>query len=353
MTTYNICVSFVGDESDKTKIFYEGTGSYIGSTSKDKIKITDTEIIIDAKRSKRSEPEDIMKNTESTIFNQIKKGLVYYCALTGNKKKISKVEFTLNKGNPGESNKIFEKSKLKNPLDNEINKNLQFKSEALNIIFEEDAKARMLLNSLSYWLKAMSATDEGSRFEKLWRSFNAIYTYISIPLTRETNEKKKLIEVRKFIAKNSSFFPMSIGYFQSYNATTLRDIRWKELVYSQYQPGKIAEFKGLILRYKDSRMNEVFEMILPYRRKNLSSKDLKEIEDHIEKKKTAKKTCDLELLLFHVFNYMYFLRNKYFHAEKFDTTMNILANDEHKELAIMNDILSLFIVELINANKVY
>lgn len=352
MTTYDIRISFAEGTPTRNEILYNGNAEYINNNS-DRIVITNSEITISANRANRSNPEDILSNTNGTLFKQINKGLIYYCALTGNNRNISGIEIFINKGIHGEANHVYNTTELKNPLDQPISTNLYFDRNALDIIFNESEKSRILLNSLSYWLKAMSATDEGNRFEKLWRSFNAIYSGIALGITLDTQEKKKLIKVRKFIAPQESCFPKSIEYFRNYTSADLRSLRLKEWVYSDFPENKIPDLKGMVLRYNDSRINEVFEMLLAYRQKNMKQEILDVITDHIRQRKEANEHNNMELLLFHIFNYMYFLRNKYFHAEKFDTTFSILANNEHAELKKMNEILSLFLVELINANSFF
>ncbi|MNN70700.1 hypothetical protein D3C81_1865720 [compost metagenome] len=108
------------------------------------------------------------------------------------------------------------------------------------------------------------------------------------------------------------------------------------------------------MRFKDYRINQMFNEVLPYRQEFLSIEGLlNDVQKHLNHNIIGGIKCNEELLCFYILKYAYYLRNKYFHAEKSAPIFILKNNNELTELGKINQILGTFIIDLLNCNYLY
>ncbi|BET54928.1 hypothetical protein ACI43K_07570 [Bacillus subtilis] len=350
---YEIIV-FFNDESDD---FIENNNSkekkaYYDENHFDVIELTNKNIVLKCERSNDRVLSDIIKGFNSTMNKQLTKSLIFFFAINGclPEIKLVKVRKFENQRKKGEIE--YKAEQLIQPFSSSLNEALKIEESKLDVLFCKDLnKSQALMISLSLWLKGVTSKLAGDTFDCFWTSFNSLYSFISNQKT-EFNKRK---DIRSFILNNRHLFTESSSLFSAYDEKEIRRLRWREMILNDYETEKSTKaFRDFILRYKDYRLNKIFQDTLPYRKEFLSNAGyLNEVEDHIKTNISNKYKDDYELLCFYLVKYSYFLRNKYFHGEKIDSTIYLIKTTEIEELTRINEIFKVFLRELIISNDHY
>lgn len=345
---YEISIEF--DNKKANSNLFQGAIPYLGSASyTDQIDISLNEIKIVANRTNIIDLNDIFYNHNSSLYNQIIKTIVFYYANNFSCPAISKVLIT----RKGQSN-ILDKKEIKNseiiqPITNKITSNVSFNIHDIEIIFEESPKGKALLISLSYWLQAMSSSDTIFRFERLWRGFNRIYSFIGNTDSENRNHRA----LRAFNLNNPGVLNFSLPELQKYNNQKLRQsFRWRGLILNDYKtPQKTQAFHDFVLRYTDERVMKLIQETLPYRQQYLANINLLgSVNQHLNNELANPTKSDEELISLLCIKYMYYVRNKSFHGERLDGNFRLSENKETKEFKKLNNLLSKYMTDLINSN---
>ena len=377
--TYNIEINFDCKEENKT--YFNGNINYNHDiNNKDKCIIKNSSIKIEAIRNTNINPLDILTKDTTTIHTQITKCLIYYyiyerefsriTSITVSRRRDARVvaEVTIPKEN-------IEIEQVVEPFFC-LNDNYIFND--INDIFLIGNKSTTLFNSLSYLLKALNTNESSNKFEKLWKSFNAIYRYIG----KYENENNCLINLRKFIIKNEIFFSNSKSIVKNEETSDLRKkIQFRNLILNDYSTSShTVGYIAFLNRNTDKRLLTILQDTLPYREENIkkiSSIDklekrfndlnlsvlygiikqdpdnllITEVKKKLEQDIKKNIKSDIEIVAFICIKYAYFLRNKIFHAEKYDLTFRFIKNNLLYEIDWINSILENVIIELINCNN--
>lgn len=348
---YKVTIEF--KTSGVNNLLFSSSIPYLGSTSfTDDVEIYTKKIVLNCRRSSIIDLEKIFYNHNSSIYNQIIKSLVYYYALNFNCPNIKKIHITRQGALGILDEKTLEINSIIQPITNRINSNITFNPTQIQVIFQEDNKAKALLIALSYWLKAMSINDPVFTFERLWRGLNSIYSFIGA----RGNDTNCHIALRSFTLANPAAFPYSKAESNNYNSTSLRNsFRWRELILNDYSTfNKTRAFRDFILRYSDERIMNMLNETLPYRQDFLTREGIiNDVTTHIATNLATTIKSDCELISILCIKYSYFVRNKSFHGEKIDGTFRLVENKEIKELEKLNRLSSFYLCDLINSNNLY
>lgn len=350
--------------------------------SLDKLIIVNNLVTLKCERTSNIDLTNIISNEQNTIHIQIIKALIYYYLNIGRYTEILEINLTkIKKSNSTNLNLPNELIQIKQVLANNYSFANIFSEIELEDLFKNDNKSVALTNSLTFLLKAVISTETNDRFEKLWKCFNAIYSYFG----NGVNENECQIAIRKFIIQNKTDFIESVRNISAISVTELRDkIRFRDLILNDY-PTKnhTVSYIAFLYRYDNWKLNKIFKETLPYREKYL--KEVTTI-DKVEKKfnnfsniasiyhanKTNPNTeaiytevvnhldanisntttsNDIDIVMFICIKYAYYLRNKIFHAEKQDLTFRFANNNFIMNLDWINGILQNLLIELIKTNK--
>lgn len=315
---------------------------------KDTFVFQSKELTIIISRSKIYKDGSILNSNLNTIYNQIIKALLYYYSLSNDFPEIKNIEivrkrFRLDDYSYSECN-----SGIIQPIVNNQSKTYQFNKDKIKVIFEETEKGKNIRIALSYWLKGVSSNERYYKFEHLWRALNRLFMYHgNLP-----KEVDCMASLRTAIINNEVLFRKTITITNSYTTEMLRSFRWRQLILNDYDTlNKTKAFHDFILRYKDKRIMDLFNSILPYRSNNLNTKSLlNNVTNHINRNMSS--VCDAELVTILSLKYAYFVRNKMFHGEIPDSTFKLHETNEDIEIDRINDILSSLIFELIDNNNI-
>lgn len=336
-------------KSEIEELLYEGNS--LGENNiNDKLRISTYSINLICKRSKDRELSRLLTDFKSTINLQITKGISFFAAVKGSIPKIEKIVITKIDA-IGTILDTYETKKVIQPFHSTLPPDLVFTASDLKVLFDGNEKSKVLLVALSFWLKGVTASQPGESFDKLWTSFNSLYSFI----TREKGETNKLVKMKDFIISNPNLFSMSCKVFDSFDKDKIRELQWRNLILNDHENEKHTKsFHGFIMRYSDYRINQVFYDIICYRKDYLLKHNLlNDTVNHINSCIRKNEKNNIEVLTLYLIKYSYFIRNKYFHGEKINPTFHLIQNDEIEELALLNRILSTFLKELISENACF
>lgn len=338
---YRIEVLF--NETEKENIIYDDK-SYYTEMLYDHITISNRKIIIHGSRSKNIPIESILTNTTSTLYKQILKALVFAYMSTGKGYQISEIKLCKNINGEEVS---FVEHNIVQPYINPLNKEYCINTSSLQALFSNSSKIDILLNSMILFIKGF----QENNFDYYWKAFNSLYTGIS----GEDKEFEKLKFMREFIEINQSSFSNSLNLMDKDEKDDIRSLRIRDFILNNFPTrNETKQFKEFIVRFTDYRLNQMFAEVLPYRQEFLSLEGLLfSVQSHIEFHKAQGLKYNEQLLCFYILKYSYYLRNKYFHAEKTSPVFILKSNNELTELDKINEIMCTFIVDMFNCSHLY
>lgn len=224
--------------------------------------------------------------------------------------------------------------------------------DAARALFGEDRKSKCILTAVIQLLKANAESDPTAQFERCWKALNRLYSFIGGASTDFENQKA----LRQFVLDNPGSFPCSLSIVTGLTQERLRnEFRWRAMILNNHptlrRSNSLADF---IRRYEDCRVMLLLKELLPYRQDHLSTLGrYNEVLTHINHHITQDTTNDSELLALLAIKYAYFVRNKLMHGESTDVSFSVLPNSEELELSWVAKLTQRFVVELLNAGKLY
>ncbi len=334
----DFCLS-VNVKSNNISLNWNGL-SYYTDNYVDKISIMDGKIEIQGSRSKLGSLSFILFNTNSSLYRQIVKALSFYYLCTGDALIIEKV--TLKKQDLEETEAEFLQ-----PFQKSLSPILPMQPNDLEVLFKNNYKVDQFLNSIIYFIKAI----QDQNFDNYWKSFNSIYSLISL----SDKENEKLQDIRKFVERNKLLFSRTLSLISNDTAEDIRKLRIREFILNNWPTqNTTSAFSEMVKRFSDIRIITVLDETLPYRMEFLTNEGLdRDVLLHIQNKKNLPRKDDVELLCFYILKYGYFIRNKYFHAEKANPNFILKNTSELTELSKISKILQFFLADLIECNSLY
>lgn len=341
---YNLKINLECSEQEIK--YYEGCSEYVGGKF-DNVKITNKIIEINFSRSGRKNLETIISNDKNSISQQINRCLCYLYGISGKSFTISDIqvnELDIN------YNSITFKDIIQ-PFEHDLPQDLIFSRTSLETLFRFEPKTQYLIIALVLFFKAHNQKIEGDKFSELWKSFNSIYSSIS----SKNTENEKLADIRMFLSVNHNCFSKSLNIVDIHNKNDIRKLLIRDMILNNYDTDKKTKiFHDFILRFEDCRLNEMFSEILVYRKDYLQQFGLLiSVEQHITSSISANKKNNQDLLCFYILKYSYFLRNKYFHAEKIDSSFHLVKTREVENIGFINGIFQQFLHDLISCNNIF
>jgi hypothetical protein len=355
MTRDNIyTIEILFDLDIRTRTIFVGQVPYFGSASfSDDFKIHNDKILIEAKRSAIIPLDNIFYNHFSSLYNQILKSLLFYYASTRKFAKIKSIKISRARSQKILEERIFKDNQFNQVLDNSFKLSYQIDQTRLQELFNETPKGQTTLIAVSYLLIANTSLNESDKFEKLWKSFNKLYTHIA----GDNKDFNCLRFLRQFVIDHPNILTLSANKVNSLTTNKLRNaIRWRGMLLDNYDTeAKTESFKDFVIRYSDKRIMEILlETKYGYRETFLRNKGfLVLVDTHIQNAITADTNNDNEVVSLLTGKYMYFVRNKTFHGEKVDSSFRLSVNKEDNELKFLNSVLEPYLIDLINANDIY
>lgn len=320
---------------------------------KDNILIRENSVIITAYRSKKTSIYDLIHKTNTAMNSQITKALAYYYACMGEANKITSIKATRKLNDLEQEKETIYKAEIRQIInsDNDFPHLKQINRTQLKSIFEETEAGKSLLFAVTHLISSCSNVEPFQNFESLWKCFNSIYK-----IKEGSNQDKTCLEsLRAHMVANISMYPLSTNQVSQ---MTYKDIfsiiNWRSMILNDFKNESQTEhFKGFIKRISDARLIKMVDITLSIREEYLDKKGfLQEVKNHIALALAQSKNSDIEVVAFMCLRYLYFARNKIFHAERVHPNFywaKALTNDEIK-ITKCNTILTMLIIDLLNFN---
>lgn len=314
--------------------------SYYADNHFDQIQIANRQIVIHGSRSKISSLSTLLFNTSSSLYRQIIKALSFYYLCTGDALLIEKITLKSNNSETYETEFLQPFQKSLDPIQ-------PMMPNELDILFSNNANVDLFLNGIIYYIKAI----QDNNFDNYWKSFNSIYSIIS----SSDKENEKLRNIRCFIEQNKHRFSRTLSFVSNNTAQNIRSLRIREFILNNWpNQNSTKAFADMVKRFTDIRIITILNETLPYRIEFLRNEGLEQdVRDHLYCQKNLSNKDDVQLLCFYILKYAYFIRNKYFHAEKASPIFILKDSSELRELSKISEILQLFLADLIQCNSLY
>lgn len=352
---YRILIEF---DYPSNKKLYSGETGYVGGGKKykDEILINENFIEIIGKRSLKIDLNIIFYNHNNSLYVQILKTLSYYYCEVRQYSEIQKIIVSRKSNSKLLETKILDKNDINQIVTKNFNLNYKLDSKSLQLLFSQSLNGKLFFNSITHLIKSNDSNDEFIKFEKLWKSFDPLYTMIGkkyIDYKDKPSGKECLVEMIKFITNNSSSFYNSLPKVRNITTEKLSKLsRWRSFIQDEFLNSNIYNYMKTIKGYEDHRvLNIFFENLDIMEQKLINDGSYKGIENYIDTNSETKRDSDILSVL--NINYLYFVRNKFFHAEKIDSSFRLTDNKNLEEIKWLNTIFEPFIIDLINLNKKY
>lgn len=349
---YSFKISIKMDSNSKD-ISYTKNIPYMNSRSYfDKLTIKDSEISIKGDRSAKPNFDEIFYNHMSILYTQIIKSILAYYCLSGIICKISEINFYDDSQKLVKSIGIDEINNVTlASRDFTVLKDIDFNK--MNVIFDDSKKGKAFFISLSHFIRSFCMRDSSESFEKLWKSFNAIYKEISGK--ESDNDCHK--HLRRDMVQYPQNYPLIAHAVTNLTSKEIRDkTRWNKMILNDYKTEtKTKAFKCFILRNDDFRLMEICKESLPVREDFLKSSGLYEIvNDHIENKLENKTVNDMQVAATLCIKYMYYVRNKLMHGEQMDSGFRLkYINKQEESMNWCSSLLKMLVIDIYNSNDLH
>lgn len=306
----------------------------------DRVSFFNSNIIIEGERKKKIKTNDSLKTTNSTFYYAMIKSLLYAYFSKGNFY-VKKIKMDVD----GEIKELYEDA-------NEIVQNFE-KSTNLQInidkLFLPDKKKSDLTMNCLMNLILMNKSNT-SKFDYTWKCFNALIREIF----NENNEFKMLKSLKEDLIRNPNCYPNILRFANTTKEEYLEQCFLNAMICNNIKKGERKELERTVEFFKDFSDYRVSSILLKKMqcKKTILNDNNKytEVYDYLNECITNMIVNDNDIVRLVILKYAYYLRCKYFHAEKIPINF-VLKNINYTELHRINEPLLLICIDLIE-NKI-
>lgn len=340
--------------SGPTRILYDGVAQTRSSTAQtDQVLITTRKITASLHRSSVS--SDPLGAHNSTFFKLIIKSLALYYTLGQRSSRIKKICWR----KIAAAGVITEFPVADSEIVQIVNKATNLSSLVLieptkaALLMEETDRGRAVLYATTHLIKALDSKGPFERFDRLWRSFNALYKAFA----GSTKDSDCHIALANDIRLNPDRYPLSIAKVASLTKDQIRQhTRWNMMLQNNYPTAaRTKALRDTIVRISDSRILEIYRDTLPIRKAHLiTSGFINDVNSHISAGLAAPQENHRDVVTTLCVKYMYFVRNKIAHAERTDSGFTFLRGSaEESEILWLTPMLEALIIDLLNISDMF
>ena len=337
----NIKISDNTFENEERKIcYYENkTNSY-----SDSVLINNQEVIISGTRNDKINSDNILETQKSTQYRALIKALIYLYFKYGSFS-IENIEVISN-------NTEIKSVRLSSQLfEQELPS--EYENISTNGLFKDVKTSDVVMNSLMHIVLSIQS-ENGNEFENLWKCFNVLIRERN-QQSREATEHKRLVYLKDDIIQNIDLSPKVLEYTSGVTFDYIDSLWIAQMITNNINTNTNAEkrVRELVDSFEDERVLKV--LINKIECKKQCFKDSIELyRDEIRLKICEHKKNDVDIVRLLVLKYAYFLRNKFFHAERWPAYF-LITNDNLRELTKISEPLKYICIDLINqySNRSY
>ena len=314
----------------------------------DSLNIYRSMLTIEAKRNKILTAESFKY---STLYRQVSKALWVYYVSTGLPNQIKSIQILKYSHSVYTNDFEIDICNIEQIVksSSDISKLKLIKISSIgNKALEENDICRLCLNSGIYLLRANETNSNQERFEKLWKSFNALYKAYAKQDT--DHECHRLL--RNYIIRNSNLFPLSCVYTDRISYDEINGkLMWVKMIHNNFQSIKNADgFADQVLRNTDIRIIKLYNATISVREQYLRHKSrFNDVDSHLQRSLSNPIVNNSDFIATICLRYIYFVRNKYTHGERHDIVFNFIKGDARsEELSWLSDLLEMVCLDMMN-----
>ena len=314
--------------------------TYYKDDYKDHVVFNGNDIKITGNRARKIQLDDALFTTQSTYYQDIVKSLLFSYFSHG-EFKIIEIGMSV-----GEETKVVKQENLLQKFSFRFNKNIIRNADPLEVLFKNDEESEVLMKSLMYLVTSFNGDE--NRFDNLWKSFNVLIKKIS----GQGSDWDMLVGYKMYLLENEAKFINTLGFIEkTIDSNYLETCRISAMINNNHPQldteKKVKNFKErLLLNYNDKRICSILKEKMIVKKKRLKADTFSEIEKELDRRIAREIVDDTDVIRFLVLKYMYYLRCKYFHGEKWANKF-LYANQDSDELDRMSILLEIHIGDII------
>lgn len=323
----------------------------------DKISFSKQKITIQAVRSRKYTPSDILTNKYNSLYGQIFKSLIYLYSLNGGKVNIISIDVERFTTRTRDTKFSVNISAEEQPIKNSFALRYPISNFIKNKIWEENMDAYAIRTILTIWLAAISSTDRYYIFERSWRAFERLCYYKSRTISN-LKEFEAIVNLKDYIFNNLPSFQDSLNIASSITSREFNKYDWVGYLRNEFlplsksiKPRPYTEIyqNHLVTCNTDWRIMKMLNDTITIREKELRHHGIyNPINTYITTQLGLHTIANEQVLCILCCKYAYFLRNKMFHGEKPDYTFTFSENTiDNKMIDKLNYLFSSLINELL------
>lgn len=324
------------DQKINRKIIYFSRN---GSNYYDDISLYNDTIYISGNRTKPIVELNILKTVNSTFYYSLVKALlfVYFEKHSFLVKTIEVIvdDKSIIKYNEEDIHQVF-----KNPKNSNIS---EIKCDKL---FVDKKVSDIAMNALMNLTMSFKYSD--LKFDYTWKCFNGLIRHIF----NKDKDFEMLRELRNDIEKDkkseTNLYSKTMDFSSELTYDYIKSLSIKAMICNNYPKDKTKGLYEFLKSFTDYRIVKVLSENLSCKKNELNSiNKFEEICEYYSKllKYGCTKTNDIDVIRFVILKYAYYLRCKYFHAEKIPANF-LIENMSQNELNKITEPLSIICYDL-------
>lgn len=314
-------------------------------------------IIIEAERSKKMSPQEILYNNQNSLYRQIIKCILFLYLKNECRILLKKIDILRRTQRTQDTPYSITVDKYNQPVKADFVLRYSIPGTILDMVWQEGIQAEYLRTIFSYWLLALASEDRFYIFEQLWRSFERLAFYAN----RASNSKSEYEAIRNMknlIRNNTHLFPDAMNEAHRISGRSFRSFDWSGYVKNEFptlaasnKPKPYTEKyqKYFVLCNMDLRVIGMLKKTLLIRENELRhfgvyATVLRHITTHL----ATRAKYDEQLLTMLCCKYAYYFRNKMFHGEVLSHSFTFTEKTiENKNIDVLNTLLQSLTTDLI------
>ena len=301
------------------------------SDYKDKISFDNDTITLSGSRTKYIDNTYILETVNSTFYNCLTKSLLFAYFDKG---PFEINSITINIDNSRE--KIYKEDEIKQVFKEKP----LIKINPINL-FSNKNISDTIMNSLMYLV--LSFNDNGLIFDYTWKCFNSLIRDIF----KKKQDFEMLKELRKDLEVNPSVYKNILLFSKKINCDYLDQCFLTAMICNNFPKGTTKGLVAFCKDFRDTRVLTTLKEKIKCKKDDLNSiKEYDNVNAYYKSEIEKNTTKDTDIVRLIILKYAYYLRCKYFHAEK--SPANFLINNmNYNELSRISIPLSIICEDLI------
>ncbi len=317
-------------EINKSIIYYSRDTDY-----SDNVLFQNNKIIIDGSRTKKINNSNILETPNSTYYSAIVKSLLFTYYSTEIQFEINNISILVN----NLLKKEYPNAKIEQVFKQKIPDELSIINS--NKLFDNKKNSDIMMNALMNL--TLSFHLPNLKFDYTWKCFNGLIRDIF----KEKKEFNMLKDLRQDIESNTNLYTNILNFFKNIDHSYIDACFINGMICNNYPKGSTNGLVDFLIDFNDTRVIKVLKDKMKCKKNDLTSiNKFQEIETYYANKLKTPCTKDSDIIRIIILKYAYYLRCKFFHAEKLPPNF-LIDNMNQQELNRISIPLSIICKDLL------